>query len=622
VLIEVIANRPLSAGEMAIDYGAGKQESLPLTVDTKDHRIARVELTIRMSGTYRISLVGDDGQPNADAARGKIVVEHDQHPTVWFDEPGPEMLVTPDMKVPIVLEAEDDIGVARVEMHRLINDLADNPSLIFRSAPVKHMDQRLVMDLADLGVRPGDQITYWAAAFDNDPGQSNYAETEPYHLRVVSREEFLAALKQQRDAEHLAQEVGDILSALKSLAEQQKELADKMDLLQKQLAHDPGSAALRKEMQEAREDQKALQQDAQRMAEQMAQYAQSPSASDIEAAIKRQVAALAQKVGNAASGPMQGAQSANPTEAAANARRAAQALQQAAGQAQNHIGKAIEHIEQVAPLFADVERFKQLLERQGQLVLQARQFQDRSATDRAARAQMLHIAAEQERIQQALTELQADFRRHAAAARTNFPKAAASALRIADEIGTRQIPGLMGAAHDRFSENNGPQGFEEAQRALQQMQAMISKCGSCQGACEGELDIKLAESLGQNGLGQSLSACVNPGFGTNDGSGGGIGAGGSEWGPNGNSGGGFSIKVPRAYVMSMRLLHGSAGSKRQQAKNRLAGLPAGLAADNIELMKSLATQRPKGSDSSAAGYPVEYRKLIDDYFISVAREKR
>jgi hypothetical protein len=613
VQLEVTGSRSLGSGDLLVRTEDGKQQRVALARDPKENSRVAGEFLITASGEFRVSLVSEDGQSNPDAARGKITLERGHGPQVWIRHPGEDLLVTPDMSVPILVEAEDDVGVARLDLHRTINDLDDSPLAFPLPSSAPRVTQTTVMDLADLGVRPGDQITYYADAYDNDPGRPNFAETEPYHLKVVTPEEYQRILKEQQTAEDLARQAKDLVSAVQDLAERQQRLAQKMEQLQKQLAKNPNDAALKKEMQAAQAEQKALQQEARQLAQLMREYARTPSGSDLERAIKKQLAQMAQQMNGAASGAMQQAQGGDPGQAAEGARAAAQQLGAVNQQMQRQVQRAIEHLEKIMPLYNDVERFKALLDQQGQLVLRARQFQAQSSNSSADRAKMEHLAAEQDRIRGELRQLQEDLRRHAQEAKGDFPRAARTATKIADEIGQRQIPGLMQSGHDRFRQSNGPEGFAQSQRALQQMQAMVSECRACQGEGESELDLALSRSLG-SGLGGSLGQLLS-------GQGLAMGASGMGPGQSGSAGGGFAVRGPRAYQPGMRSISGGGGGQRHRVQNRVPGQPAGLAPEDVEVMKNPARRPPRASDADSGRYPAEYRKMISDYFRSVAEQK-
>lgn len=620
VQLKLKGNRGLAKGEMLISYADGKSQTVSLSPDAKDPQTLIGNFAVTGSGKYKIALTSDDDQLNSEAAQGKIVLDHDEHPSVYFTEPEQEIVVTPTMKVRVGVEADDDIGIQKVNLHRVINNISDSGLPLYNDAPIKRVDKNLVMDMADLGVRPGDEITYYAEAFDNDPGHPNFAQSEPYKIKVLSEIDYKEALKKQRTFDQLKKEIEDINNAVDSLAAKQQELAEKMEKLQKALEKNPNDAKAKQQMEEARKEQAALQKEAEDLAKTLSDYAKSPSASDIESAIKKKVGELAQQIQKTAKESMKGAQSGDPKKAAEAAKKAANEISKASGQAQQQTGKATKDLEEVAPLFNDVERFKQLVDRQGQLVLHARQLQSAASDDPDTRAAMERIAAEQESIQKDLEQLQSDFRTHAAAAAKHFPKAADTATKIADEIGKRQIPRIMKSADDQFSASKGEEGLADAQKALSEMQAMIGKCNGGQGQCESEVNISLFESLGQSNLGDSLGSCLNPGVGPNNGSGTGSGSGGYQSPGSGKPGGNTNANGPTAYVMSTNSLAGPSGSRKMHSQNTRTGT-AGLAPENVEVLKSQG-KTPKAQDDADHAYPPEYRKMIRDYFVSVTKEKK
>ena len=620
VVLQINANRDLSGGQLTIKTADGQSQTIPVEVSSKTNASATVPLTLIQPGEFHLSLTSGDGQINADAAHGKIVIEKDQNPSVWFTFPAQDLIVTPEMTVPLKLQAEDDNGVQTVQVHRIINDLSDSPHISQLSIPVKKVNETVEMDLKSLGVRPGDQITYRASAFDNAPGQPNMGESNTFTLRVVTAEEFAKALEEQRTAEDLHQETRDIATAVKQLAEQQAELAKEMERLKNELAKNPNDKALQKQMADAAKAQKDLQQQAQEMAKQMQEYSKSPSASDLERALKAKLAKLAQQLSAMASGAMQQGQSGNPSQAAEGAKSAAKQAESISSQMEAQVGKAIEHLAEILPLYNDMDRFMQLLDQQGQLVLKSREFQQTMGSSASEKARMQALANEQSRIAGDLKQLQQDMVQHAAAAEAHFPKAAASARRIAAEILTRNIPKSMDAGKDSFRQWDGPSGFANSQRALEQMQAMVSQCKGGQGEACNELDVSLSKSLGQSGLGKGLGQfSMKMGAGNAPG----FGMGGMMSGQAGQGNGGTAVRSPKPFVPSAmaKSADGTGGSKKMQHANHIAGVPAGLSPQEVEVVKQAANAPHKAGDHEGSGYPAEYRKMVSDYFKSVAEHQ-
>ena len=617
--LDIHANRPLMAGQVTVQRDGSTDTAITVAVDPKDNTHATVPITISRPGKFDLSLQSTDGQANHAAFAGKIALDVDQRPNVWIVTPAQDILVTPSMRVPIQAQAEDDQGIQSMQLHRMINDISDVPRDYPSANPKPQDAQEFVVDLPDLGVRPGDRIAYYATAFDTNPGTPNIGETETYTMKVVSEEEYKAELAKERTANDIQNETSDIVNAVSKLAEDQKAVADKMAALQKALAKNPGDKNLQKQLAQARQDQKDIQAHARKLAQAIKEYSQSPSSTPLEKALKDKLAAIAQQMSQTAAGPMQSAQNGTPSSSADQAKKAADQLKAASAQMTQQVQKSIQYVMEVMPLFNDVNRFMELLNQQGQLVLRAREFQDSSGNSAADKAKLDELASQQASIRQALKELQDDFRHDADTAQEHFPKAAASARRIAGDIDKRKILDLMQAAKDKFGQWNGPEGFVNAKNALAQMQAMVGECNSTGGNCKGELDIALKQSLGKGGLGNSLDGM---GMGSGDGQGMGFGVGGMQTGRGGNQGGSTSVSTSaKAYVPSTQSLEGTGGDKKIRHANHNGELPGTLAPSDVEVIKSTAKTQPKNGDRDVNRFPPEYRKMIGDYFKSVAESK-
>lgn len=620
VTLVAVSNRPLRGGALHVRTVDGTEQVYPVAATGPDQTHGTAGFTLSRPGEFRLALVGEDSQVNETAWKGKITVDRDERPNVWFSHPGQDLLVTPSMRVPLLIEAEDDHGVQRIEVHRLINDLGDSPRSFPTETPQPQFSQRLLLDLSELGLRPGDVIKYYGVAVDNEPSHPNFGETEPYTINVVTPEEYQRALE-DRSPEEVTDQPKDMARAVPDLAERQERLAKEMERLLKELQKNPSNAEAQRKFKQAQADQKALQSEARELAREMKEYAQSPSSSALERALKQAIGQMAEQLSAAAEGSMQQAQG-SPGASAKAAEEAKRQLQRLERRMEEQIQKALENLEKVYPLFNDVERFMALLDRQGQLVLKSREYEQKSTLSKSDKARLEELQRQQGLIREELRQLQADFRTHADAAEKDFPRAARSARKIAEEIGRRQIVELMQEGQDHFRQWNGREAVEKSREPLAQLEAMVSQCRAGQGQMQGELDISLSRLLGQSGLGGSMRQFARGmGRGQGNGRGMGFGSGGLMSGPSGSTASG-STRSARAYVPgTQRVRGGGGGNRKKRSQNRIAGEPAGLAPEDIEIMRNPASKKPKADDSDASRYPAEYKKLIGEYFRSVAERQ-
>jgi len=203
---------------------------IPLIVDAEDpHRLSsRFEITGDME--FRIELRDQNGFMNRRAALYSILAVPDRAPAVTIVEPRAVIEVTPNATVDLVIQVEDDFGVARLdligerdstrpaatgELRTVIPTQpegvplttaspADEPmfstSLTDRLKAVKRVQEdetargvaEYSWNLAPLALLPGDLIVYHAVAADTFPGElsEHTGSSAPMRMRIISDLEF------------------------------------------------------------------------------------------------------------------------------------------------------------------------------------------------------------------------------------------------------------------------------------------------------------------------------------------------------------------------------------------------------------------------------------------------
>lgn len=139
----------------------------------------------------------------------------DQRPTVQIPTPGRRKQVTPTAKLPLVIDAKDDYGVASLEL-RMRADKQGVAGTDWESMPLPiapGTNPRLVkvswtLDVADLRLQPGDMLNYLAVATDHNIDEAlRAAESRSFEVQVVRPEDLerilqdrLQALKERLEA--------------------------------------------------------------------------------------------------------------------------------------------------------------------------------------------------------------------------------------------------------------------------------------------------------------------------------------------------------------------------------------------------------------------------------------
>lgn len=194
ITISARANQPIT--EAFIDFDCNGSRDLNMSVDGK---LASVSFPLRMNAdrsagefeSYEIRFINEQKQENPRPARHRIEVTADRAPEIEITQPGVDEIEVPlNAAVDLELKARDpDFKLSNVTIHArrqgdvllrqemLEGDHEGEFSGTYRLAP------------AELGLKAGDEIDYWADARDNKRSTANRTQTIEYRLRVVDRTE-------------------------------------------------------------------------------------------------------------------------------------------------------------------------------------------------------------------------------------------------------------------------------------------------------------------------------------------------------------------------------------------------------------------------------------------------
>ena len=126
-------------------------------------------LKVKKSGFYRVELQGARGDLLTASLNYSIDALPDRAPSVQFTKPGRDTRVLAVDEVYTEARAEDDYGVSKLELVYSINGAPE------KAAPL-HQTARVIKDIAaghtfmleEYALQPGDVVSYYARATDND----------------------------------------------------------------------------------------------------------------------------------------------------------------------------------------------------------------------------------------------------------------------------------------------------------------------------------------------------------------------------------------------------------------------------------------------------------------------
>jgi len=627
VTMTVASNRPLGGGTVSLGgqtYACAGQPDNTVTG----------EFPLTGQSDFSLSVTDTEGNVSTEPFKGKVSIVPDNKPMISIVSPAVQSLAIPTAKIPVVIEAQDDLGIGDVSLFRSHNESEDARKHLLKDTAGTFVSVAEMLDLADLGVRPGDVIDFYATATDSLPDSPQTVASEPYRLEIISEEEYAQMMRNQMTAEDLRIKYDNIISQMNQLVAAQEQLAKETQALKDGLdkAGDaPPSQDDQKKLADLEQRQNELAEKTQELAKKLEEESKSPPVVDIEKDYKQFLADFSQNMTTAEShmtnsagemnqGGKAGAQC--PAHLAVAMDEQKKALEQLGAQTQemkDKIQQANREIEKVIKLMADVETFKALYTGQKNVTRQTKTYSEVEAEDLDTRTRLAELGDREGAIQKQLDTLKGQFREHGKEIEEEYPKVADDAARIADEIEQRKIADLMQTGAGFLNRGSGVQGYPNVLEALKQMAAMISFCENAGGKgcknCEFRLKIQMSLNPGDTMSQLSQSLGMGMGMGVT----GALGRGAS-----GFAGGQSNINVFGGETWGQDMQMNSsltAGEKKVEAQAISLPNQRDPLSGNIE---ELTPQSKREVDSDVKGdarMMAEYRQLIEAYFRRLAEER-
>ena len=601
------SNRPLASGTLRAVHPRGAT-SLPLTPTPDGAREVSGSFEIREEGKIEVNVRDVAGQGSPEPFSGQVVLLRDERPFVRIVEPREVSFATPDVMLPVVLAAEDDYGIARIQLYRALNGSRPLPIDLSLGArePTRWNDQAY-LPLPEYGLKPGDEIALFARVEDDDPGGSKGSESQTVTIKIISREAFDRLIR--------AREGMDVLASKYREAERRVgDLAEEMARLLEELARLPPDSPL------AEEKQKALEKLASRLrveSEAIRESAKNMLPYDIDRELVKEIRALAKKLDKLAAET--GALAARPGLKAGDAEKALSDLQRELAadrkQFEDEALAPIEHLAKVYPLLEDQARFAQLYARQRDLADRLASLKGHDNEDNPRlKARMRDLETEQARLRDDLEQLLGDIEEHARLLPEDprLDELRKSAEQFVADARASGASGAMTAAASALSEFSGTKGHASAKEAADLLEALLAKCDGAGGMgerCQGGLKFqpKLASSLGQS-IGQMLAD-----------------AGLSRNGQGEGSGNGFSARQDNRNNVGLYGGRPTASASSRQGSGRSsngpgAGRSSGPNGERNPLERFASDNPNRASGRGEVPIPAQYRGRVSDYFRRVADE--
>src|SRR4051812_21967867 len=139
--------------------------------------------TIAKQGFYKIELTGPHGEKVDASPQYTIDVLDDQPPSVHFTKPGRDTQASPVEELFLEARADDDFGVKSLQLFYSVNGSTPKAISLFGGArPLQEVSAGHTIYLEELGLKPGDFVSYYAKASDTDAVQGSKTTTSDIYF--------------------------------------------------------------------------------------------------------------------------------------------------------------------------------------------------------------------------------------------------------------------------------------------------------------------------------------------------------------------------------------------------------------------------------------------------------
>ncbi len=480
------SNRPLGKGRLDFDTGEEFPLSIPLEPSgEKSGNSATATFSPTASGRLSFHLVDAEGNAAEEIPTSSITVTKDLPPAIVISAPDADSLVVDGFQVPIVVDATDDYGIRFVRLHIGVNGVFYPVESIELKRPGERR-HRLTheLDLANIGAKPGDAITYFAEAIDSRP-DPQLTRTGTRRMEVITEQEYNDHIRREADVAAIAGKYEALLERLEKRVAEQERIAEKLKELQEKVAANPEDPEILAEFSTALSEQMDLNEDLANSADEMEQFGRENPVYDFEKELHERLKEQATEIRESVEQNKQAMEEAiekgpappeppgkEMVDALADAAQKQQEnLSGGAEESQEEIIEPLEDLAQLHELMKSFTRFQDLTAEQKELAEQSKAYEEKPELNAEDRLALRELGAKQRELSGKLDELEKKLRHDGEKGAEKFPEAAASATQLADSI--ESMPGLAREAASSMLLGKAPEGHSQAQNLFEEMDELF-----------------------------------------------------------------------------------------------------------------------------------------------------
>lgn len=219
------SNRPLSGGTLIVrplaKEGTNTERSIRLEPLASKAEAVSGGFEIVEDAQFSARVVDRDGRTCQDPLEGRCLLVPDRPPIVNLAEPPPRSYAIADTVLPVTVEAEDDFGISVARLYRSLNGSREIPQeLSLEGQNRRRTSIETVLPIHEWSLQPGDEVALFAEVSDTRPGEAQSTRTPVHRIQIITKEQYLAMVRQQETIDDLYERYKPWLQRLVDLRKQ------------------------------------------------------------------------------------------------------------------------------------------------------------------------------------------------------------------------------------------------------------------------------------------------------------------------------------------------------------------------------------------------------------------
>jgi hypothetical protein len=609
VVLRLTSNRPLSGGVLE-----AREENSPEVVEkvsgrplTSDMRTVEFRWDIARDCRWTVDLRDIRGTRMAEPVRFAQRVVPDEKPTIDLISPGPVAMATPSTALQLEWQVGDDLGLDRASWVRTADGFRDRVTEFPAAGGETTFQIRREIQLASLGVKPGQMLEFFVEARDRNPSLMGVSSSQPARVQIISEEDYAAQIQTRTTIEEFAARYQVLREALDAAAASLEALAE------------AAKTGDREKMEAAR--QTALNQQ-RRAAQWFGDFADDFPAFATDKELSELSGDLQEELEKNAADLEGDSGWTDPAKAGELAKKLRERLQPGSDRLDEQEGQAEElaKIARVAEMAAELQAIHQ---EQREVAEDLARFAEELALGITTnRHQVPGLRLRQLRNEERLREVEEKLPERLADLPPEAAELKEGAEKVLEGLKTFDVAKQMGDAAAKIASGNLLAASNDALLARGNLDQILGQpdnpfCEMCQGRLPGGMGT--GGAMQQQALAQMMAALQRRAAGQGGQAGGGAGEGGQGFGAKGGSGSSMSgtqlpiplIGPPRLQLNGPNRIGGSGEQSGEGPGGRgAAGVPetAGSALPGSEVHTGA------GGAPSLDEVPMKYRDAVKNYF--------